>query len=310
MKTFFKKYSFLIGVIIFALILSQLDFSKLVSVLEKIQYKYLVLASLIAPLILISKGYRWNYLKKIQGINYSIKDSILIYGAGIFIGVLTPGRLGDLIKVMYLKNNKCSIGKSFVSVISDRLADLIFLLLFSCLGISFFFSFLQKPLYLSVIGLISLIAFFFILLKTDLNKKIFHFFVPFKYKKSWKLNINDFVTDLKTYTFKNYLATFILTTISWTMYYFQMYFLAKSVGISIPFLYISIATTIAGFITLLPVSILGLGTRDAVLIMLFSNFAIPNESTISFSVLILLMAILVSVIGYISWIIKPIKIDN
>jgi uncharacterized protein (TIRG00374 family) len=315
MNTFLKRYSFLTGLIIFILILFKLDFFKLIHVLKEINYPYLIVAFSLTPLILIIKAYRWNYLKKKQKIYYHIKDSISMYAVGLFLGVFTPGRLGDLSKIIYLKNNHCSLGKSTVSVFLDRISDLLFLLIFGCLGMFFFFSLSQNFILLFALSLIFILISIIVFLQTNLIqsflKKIFSFVIPSKYQKYWKLNFQDFINDLKIYKFKNCLFIFLITVFSWLIYYGQMFFLAKSINItSISFLSLSFAVTIAGFITLLPLSILGLGTRDIVLIPIFSIFSVPYEATVSFSMLILSTLLFMSLIGFFCWIIKPIQISG
>ncbi len=312
---FLKKYSFLIGIIIFILIVMRLDFSKLITILNEINYFYLFFAIPFLVPMLVIKAYRWNYLKKRQGINYSFKESFLMYGSGMYIGILTPGRLGEIGKIFFLKNDHCSLGKSAVSIVLDRLADLIFLLFFGYFGLLFFFSFFKNfILILSLILVLSLIL-LIIFLKTNLIqfflKKIFYLIIPFKYQKSWKINFQDFINELKIYKFKNYLFIFITTFFSWLAYYLHNFLLARSIGINtVSFLFISITITIAALISLLPVSILGLGTRDATLILLLSAFSISQEIAISFSFLILLMAVLMGLICFACWLIRPIQLPK
>lgn len=310
-----KKYSFFIGIIIFLLIISRLELSKLANILTKINFFYFTLAvSLLLPLLL-TKAYRWNYLKKKQKIIYCLKDSFLMNNVGLSIGLITPGRLGELSKIFYLKNSGHSLGKSSVSVLLDRLADLFFLLIFGFFSLLFFFSFFQKTILLLTLSISFFLFLLIFFLKTNLIriflKKIFIFIIPSKYQKSWKLNFHDFFQGLKIYNFKNYLFIFFITTFSWLIYYLQVFFLAKSINIkNIPFLYLIMTVTIAGFITLLPVSISGLGTREATLIFLFSFFAISQELTVTFSLLILSMSLLSASIGLICWFIKPIRISS
>lgn len=134
-----KKYSFLIGIIIFILIIARLDFRELIIVLSDINYFYLFLGFLLLFPIITTKVYRWNYLMKKQNINYSFKEALLMYGSGMYIGIITPGRVGDFTKIAYLKNDHCSLGKSAVSVILDRVFDLLFLAIFGYLGLFFIF---------------------------------------------------------------------------------------------------------------------------------------------------------------------------
>jgi len=306
-----KKYSFILGLIIFAIILSKTNLGEIFQNIKNINPLYLILAMLMTIPMLFNKTLCWNYIKKQQGIKYSLKDSFLMYCSGIYVGLMTPGKMGEIAKALYLKKDGYSMGKSLVSAILDRLTDFAFLLIFLLFGSLFFLTIFQKQILILILGIIISIFLFVIFLKIGLTKwalnKIFQIFIPDKYQKSWKINFQDFINDLKIYKLKHYLVVFLITTFSWVFYYLQMYILAKEVNLNIPFLYLAVSVTIAGFITLIPISISGVGTRDAALIILFSPFLIAKEQIIAFSALILLMVIWGALIGLICWLIKPIK---
>ncbi len=315
MKTFLvflKKYSFLLGIILFIIILSKTNLREIFQNIKGINPLYLVLAILMAFPILLNKSLCWNYIKRQQGIKYSLKDSFLMYCAGMYIGILTPGRLGELTKALYLKKDGYSTGKSLVSAILDRLSDFVFLLVFVFIGSLFLSTVFQKQILILILGIVISVLLLILLLKTGLIKwvlnKIFNIFIPQKHQKSWKINFQDFANDFKIYRLKNYLIIFLITTFSWVFYYLQMYILAKGLNINVPLLYLAISITVAGLITLIPVSISGIGTRDIALILLFSPFLIAREQVIAFSALILLMLIWAAFIGLICWLIKPIRI--
>lgn len=307
-----KKYSFIIGLIIFAIILSKTNLEGIFQNIKNINPLYLILAMLMTIPTLFNKALCWNYIKRKQGIKYNLKDSFLMYCSGIYIGLITPGRIGEITKAIYLKKDGHSMGKSLVSTVIDRLSDFAFLLLFLFVGSLFLITIFQKQVLILILGIILSIAIFLIALKFDLIKwvinKLFNKLVPKKYQKSWKLNFQDFINDLKSYKLKHYLVILFITTFSWIFYYLQMFILAKGVGIDIPILYLAIIVTIAGLITLIPISISGIGTRDATLLALFIPFAITTEQIIAFSVLILLMSLFAAFVGLICWLIKPIKL--
>lgn len=309
---FSKKYFYLLGILLFAIIISRTNPSDLFQNIKNVSLFYLMLAALLTIPVLFFKALCWNYLKKKQDIHYSLKDSFLMYGAGLYLSAFTPGRLGELGRAIYLKKDGSSMGKSLVSVILDRLSDFAFLLIFIFWGSLFFLTSLQKEILILTGGSLILIClgiiFFKIGLVQFILKKIFNILIPKKYQKSWKMNFQDFINGLKVYKIKNYLIVFLITAFSWLFYYLQMYILARGINLSVPFLYLAIAVTIAGFITLIPISIYGIGTRDAALILLFAPFLIAKEQIIVFSALILLMSLFVTLIGLICWLIKPIRL--
>ena len=307
-----KKYSFLIGLVLFAIILSRTNPGEILQNISNIKPAYLIVAILLLLPALIVKTLCWMYIIKQQGIEYSLKDAFLMYCSGLYIGILTPGKMGEITKALYLKKDGHSMGKSLIGVILDRISDFAFLLTFAFFGALFFIATFQKQVVIFILGTIVAVVLFFIFLKTGMVKwflnKLFQIFVPEKYQKSWEINFQDFINDLKIYKLKHYLIIFLISVFPWMIYYFQAYILAKGMNINIPFLYLAISVTIAGFITLIPISISGIGSRDAALILLLAPYAVPKEQIIVFSALILLIALSTALIGLICWLIKPLKL--
>jgi hypothetical protein len=231
---------------------------------------------------------------------------------GTYIGALTPGRLGEFTKAIYLKKDGYSMGKSLIGFALDRITDFVFILFFIGISSLFILSVFQKQILILILGILITAIILAVLVRIGLIKWIVHKIIPLfitkKYQKSWKINLQDFINDLKIYKLKECTVIFFITAIYWFFYYFQIYALAIICGINLPFLYLAISITIVGLIVLLPISISGIGTRDATLILLFSPFLVPEEQIIVFSASILLIYLFVALFGFICWLIKPIKI--
>lgn len=306
-----KKISRLIGIVIIVLILRKLNFVGIKDSILNANKYYLVIGLFLTVVGSAFKAWRWNYLKKTQNINYRLSDSLIMYFSGMLAGIITPGRLGELSRLIYLKNDGHSYGKSLFGVVLDRLFDMFFLLLFGAISMFFFFTLFKKeiPYIVAIIIISTIIA--VLLAKTDLIKKIiskiFNFIIPVKYQKSWQVNLQDFIAGFKNLKTKNYFIISGITILSWIIYYFQMWLFAQSLGIHIPFLYLSISVTIAGIITLIPISYSGIGTRDIALITLFSVVGISKELAITFSSLILSGYVLMATIGFACWLKKPLR---
>jgi len=314
-KTFKNRWYILIGILIFAYILIyKTNIREIAKIIKKTNLNLVILATLLTLVTVIIHSYRWNYLKRVQNINYTLKDSFLMYHAAFLFSTITPGRIGDLLKVVYLKRDGHSVGKSLLNVVVDRLADIFLLLIVGYISMCFFARFFLN--YIIIFSILVLAALFLIFLikKRELPKiiarKIIKFIVPEKHQKSWHLNYQDFINGIKAYKFKNYLMLFLLTIAMWIISYASTFLLAKSIEINISFIYLVMSITIATLATLIPISILGLGTRDAALIFLFSLFAIAPEKAISLSVLYLSQLLIIAFIGLMSWIKKPLPLLN
>ena len=173
---------------------------------------------------------------------------------------------------------------------------------------NFFYNALLTILILFIIA--SFIIYF--LYKTKYYKKIFIWvfdkFFNEKNKKIWHINYRDFINDMKIFKFKEYFYICSITIISWVLYYYIFFILGKAIGIDyIPFWFMSITLTISSFLTLIPISISGIGARDGIFILLLSFYNIPIEKSIILSMLVLLIFVIIALWGLICWFKNPIK---
>lgn len=310
----FKKYSFLIGFVILAAIINRLNFTNIYTSLRETNLSLVIVGIIFLIPVILIKAWRWNYLKKIQGINYKFWDSFIIYQIGLAIGSVTPGQIGELIKIYYLKT-RCSIGKSLVSILVDRFMDVFYLIIVGYFGIIIYLREVGTKLNIIYIFLLFSLILIIFGIHRDWHKKIGKFFfnklMPLKYQMMWEENFSDFLNDLKLISINKYLNASILTVLGWLAYYFQVYILTLSIGLEIPLMKLALALTAVGLLSLLPISFLGIGTREAALILILKPFAdIP--AIIIFSQLILLTNIFSILMGLVFLKIRPLpfKIKN
>jgi len=305
-----KRYSFLIGIAILLIIILKIDLNKLFSIIYEIKINPLLFGLLLTlPLILI-KSYRWNYLKKNQNINYSVKNSFLIYWATMALGIATPGKVGEILKISYLKKDGYPYSKSLVNVIWDRLFDVLILAIMAFLFLLIFF---RINIYLySLIIILLLISIIWLIKKGVIKiivRKLLFLLIPKKYIIKWQTSFEIFWQEAKQYNLNNYLFCLFLTILGWLIYFIQVIFFGMSLSLEIPYIYLIGAVVISALITTLPISYLGLGTREATFLILLSTFTAQTESLILLSELILLDYILIGIIGGIIVIFKPIPIN-
>ncbi|HDZ27340.1 MAG TPA: flippase-like domain-containing protein [Candidatus Aminicenantes bacterium] len=102
----------------------------------------------------------------------------------------------------------------------------------------------------------------------------------------------------------------LLTVFSYSLFFFQCFLIAKSIGLQISYFDLALIMSIVNIITLIPISISGLGTREASMIFLFKLIGLPTEAAISFSLLIFFVFFICGgLMGFIAWWLNPVKID-
>jgi uncharacterized membrane protein YbhN (UPF0104 family) len=81
-----------------------------------------------------------------------------------------------------------------------------------------------------------------------------------------------------------------------------------ALGIPISYFMILLILPFTTLVEALPISFSGIGTRDAVLILLFTLLGLSSTSAVSFSIMILLLNYIMNIFGGLLWLKKPFKI--
>ena len=300
--------------VVFLFIISKLDYNIIYSIVNDINLIYLTIAILLNFPQLFLKSIRWNLLLAKQNINYSLYSSFMIFLNSLYIGMITPGRIGEFIRVLHLKNDKSvNIGKGFSIVLIDRLFDLYLLMIIGSVGmwrigifgdfsnIFIFFIFLIFISPLLLLNSIFINSFVSILYKATTIKKN-------KYKI--EASYATFFKNIKELVGFNLLVSAFLTFSSYFIFFLQCYLIVLSMDLKISFLTITSFMAISNLISFIPISISGLGTRDATLIYLFSLESVGSETAVIYSLLVFITFFVIgALIGLGAWFIKPIKAD-
>ncbi len=141
--TWYKKIIFLpILVVIYLSIIFYFDLQQISKILEEIDLFYFVLSIGIWGLGLLIRVFRWHLL--FQNISKKIlfRHNVLYYLSGLSM-VFSPGRLGEIIRLPYIKRDyDIPVSKSLPVVIVERYYDLVAIIII--IGIALFLSIFQK----------------------------------------------------------------------------------------------------------------------------------------------------------------------
>ena len=303
------------GLLLFVVIVVKLDPHRISHVILKADFAILGIALILVIPLMMLKSWRWQYLLAMQGFFISFKESFAVYLEAFYVGLITPGRLGEFIKALYLKEKKgVSIGEGFSSVLIDRLQDVLPFIVVGLLGL-ILSPFGESYLYL-IIGIMLLFLLIWILVfKAKVWKKIVQRvvreLVPKKYRNSVDVQLDSFFTGIGKFRDFRMIVPVIATIASAALVFLQCYLIAISLSISVSFVYLAFCVSVAGLASLIPVSIYGLGTREATLIGLFSRVGLSSESAVVFSLIYLMVfGLFTATIGALIWFVSPIKIES
>lgn len=314
MRVKFYQYIRYLGPLCLVIILTKIDLRLLLDNLSDINLSlYFFVLFLNVPQFFI-KSFRWNQLLKQQKVIYSALGSFNIYISSIFIGFITPGRLGEFIKAVYLKSDySISLSKGMSSVLIDRLFDLYLLLILALIGI-WKFDILGKLSNTSIFLLTIFILSPLLIFNKQLMRNVFGLLYKSVIKKKTQLRdkieekFEDFYNGINQLINLKLMFSVFLTCLSYSVFFVQCYLIAIAMGISINLITITLFMSIANLISFIPISISGLGTRDAILIYLFSLIGLNPDLAVSYSFLVFIAFFVCGgLMGAVAWWRNPIN---
>jgi len=235
-------------------------------------------------LVLYIKGIRWHFINTFKnGKKFFVKSFYRFFESYAF-GIITPGRLGEVLKLGY-ENNIHNKFKTSIHILAERGFDVGIFIFFALIALSSG-RFLNVDF--TVLLIVCLISFSLLLLSyLLLCSKLTYFYIQ---KLIYKLTRKSILLDsipIK-HSPQRTLIIFVLSVISNICYFLSCYFLSMSVFLHIPFLIVTGVIAIVGLINMLPITIMGLGTREYALLTLFGDYSQTN--IIAFSIILFSVA--------------------
>jgi uncharacterized protein (TIRG00374 family) len=319
MKSGIKVLS-LVGIVLFIIILTRINLDALVDTFAHTNLALLVVALGVNCIAILLKSLKWKMIVNSVKPEFSLKESIIAFFVGFSFSTITPAKIGDFIKVLYIRDKKCGFGVAFSTVVIDRLIDIVLLFSVALIGIAGFSAIFHIEILsigtvlLMVLGIVAGIV-------VVLNKRFlaallrpfFNIFVPPRLKCTFGQYYHDFYSGLFAFyrDRTRFISTVATGIVSWIPPFVYGWILALALGINIGFFYFILVIPVISLLDLLPISISGIGTRDVALIFLFGLEGIPAEQAIAFSLLYLFMSYwLIALMGAGVYLKFPVKIPE
>ena len=267
------------GVILFIYILSRINIAELIDAFKEISVEYYLVSVLFLIFGFLIRTLKWKRLITSIGAKISAKDLLEIMMKSTFLGVVTPGKLGEFWRAKYLADSgPISNGGAFYTAFMDRLVDLLVLGLVAIPGLLVvYLRFdINSRWQWYVLAFIVFMFLFFIFLKKIGLQRIFKIFAKEKdsvflaeFDRGFKnLKLGLFL-EILIYGFLYYLASVLI-----------LYFTALALSITVPFWYLFLVTALVLLILTLPLTFFGLGVKEAGFIYFFSMVGISSPLTV------------------------------
>ena len=250
--------------------------------------------ALAIPLALI-KGLRWQLLLRRGVIGFG--ESTGMYAMGMSMAAVTPGHLGDFVKVATLMKRGMAMGSAIAYNVVDRLLDVIALLAVGYLGTIWVGNRLAGDfagVHVSLIAVAAALA-----VGVALRRVIVGFLmerlVPRRHREAVRASLREVVSGLRQTRLPTVALIVGLTAGFWMVQFWAGWLCARALGMDVPFWYLSACIAVATVASFVPITVAGAGTRDAVFIVLLGQIGFGEAQVVALSGLVL--AVFVANIG-------------
>jgi glycosyltransferase 2 family protein len=296
-------FRLVVSACILYLILSRVDCTQLARLLPTASLLLLFVGFSLLILDRLIMSYRWHILVRAKGMRIPFADIVRMYFVSAFLGLFMPSSVApDFIRVYMATKHRFPVPDALSSVFLDR-----FIAFLTLSGLSFFsslltFSFSDRilvSLWIIVATLTPLIASLAIMvaikydyssIKLNLSNRIIVKIINL---------ISDFRTSILLY--KNNIFSIIKVTVfcilNHLIYILTTYVVALALNINIPFIYLCITVPLVSFLTMVPISLAGLGIQEGAYIYFLSQIGISSQEAFAIAVLIRIVTTLGCVPG-------------
>jgi uncharacterized protein (TIRG00374 family) len=273
--------------------------TKVWAVLSNASLRLVVIAIALSIPLAIIKGIRWQILLRNYDIELTFCDSMSMYATGMVLSAVTPGRIGDMVKIVMLINKGCGIGKAIASNIFDRLFDVAFVLLAGYGGMWYFSqNFTSQLQIVNIIFVIVLVLLVVLVLKRQLMKKLAIKLVPSQYRSTAIESWNEIISGLLKKRSRRIFWLILWTIVFWLVQFSAIYLCGLALEVDVSFIYLSACAAVAMILSLLPITVAGVGTRDAIYILLLGQVGIAQQQSLALSSLVLVVFLINCVVFY------------
>ena len=293
-KQIFLFLKILVSILVITFLLHIISFSEILNALVQAKKEYLLLGFLLLGLNIFLQFKKWHVLVLLEKPHAAKKEIFLSLLAGITLGFITPGRLGEFGRSLFISKTNWTHLFSFILV--DKLLVLLYVVLFGIIGLTYF---IKSYFALHFWIIISVLAF---VLEIIL---VYYIAKPSKLKKTIKpLTSRYSIVAKMTEGFQKLNGRVIKKLILLNLCYYltfslQFLFLIASFH-PLPFFKCLIAVFAILIVkTMFPIAVGDLGVREGATVLFLSHFHTPKAAAFNASLVLFIINILLpSLVGF------------
>lgn len=315
MKRILLKAVKFLGPILFLFFLFRIvDPWKTLQLLKNIEPQQAVISLLFFPVLMAGRTLRWWLIYLPLDPEVSFRKLYQINYLSWFLGAVPLAGVAAVAKLLYLKEEGHSASRVLISFTLDKLFDILGLILFGVFAFLYFPRGLLSATHLWILyGACLLCLSVGVLMRSRLarmgwgllNRYLSKRFQPFKERLA-----ADFQALWPRMTTALVFAVIGISIGICMLRALVLFLVAGALSIHAPFLFIVGCRALIGLTNIIPISMSGLGTRDAALLLTFSLVGLPREAALALGFAMFLWTILFKASGIFFLLKRPLPLHS
>jgi glycosyltransferase 2 family protein len=298
----------LISLGLVALLLKEIGFQQTLSVFARANAWFLLAALGLYLLGIVIKTFRWQVLLDALGIPVAFWELVALNFIGfLFNNILPSGIGGDVVKMYELSKDSRRGAESVNAVFVDRVVGLIVAQALAIIAAGLGFRLISHGVLLITVGLfVASLVFMWVLVQRPLWEGILD---RLTFLRKWKQGAWDARIRRLFGAFQGYDRAAILKSVAVSVVFnvtlvMSNYCVALALHQNISMAYFWVYVPITSIITMIPVSLNGLGLREMGYVALFTQAGVAREVAFSMSLTIYSFTVISGLVGGVIYIVR------
>lgn len=262
--------------------------------LQGLDWRYLVVAFVLFQAGLVIRAYRWHVLLRALDVTVSYGRLVVLYFVGFFFNTFLPsGFGGDVVKMFELSQHSRRGAESVSAVLAERIVGLLASCLLALISLVFGFRLVPLPVTGFIAALtLGILSGGGILLQRDLWERL-----PLIGRLARQERVRKLSTAMLAYDGRSLLVALLVGIVFTVVQAWSTLYVALAMDVHISFLYFILFTPVIGAVTTLPISLNGLGVREGVYVVLFTQAGVQAPQAMAMSLVIYVLRLCAGAIG-------------
>lgn len=246
---------------------------------------------------------RWRRLLAERGIEYDRRRARVAFLSSSYAGFFTPGRVGDVLRAEYLRRDRGTpFSEGVLSVVVDRVCDVAALGVAVALSLFHLRDALTPQIARIGWGLVAAAGVGSALFVAMSIRRVR---AP-EPSAGGKVSLGGLLSRLTSFSPRALAAPMALTAVTFGITFLQGYLLARAIGVSLSFADVSALLSAATFLGLLPITVSGVGVREALFAAVLPARGFSADSGVALGLLVFAVIYVgIALIGLVAWIARP-----